>query len=97
MAQYDRNQWYTMLRNRWYSMTGIVTNPTNGNFTVSFSEYSNTPNKILICDFTGKTVWSDENVEAKEKRINLENVSKGIYILKINSNEHLYCYKISII
>ena len=40
---------------------------------------------------------SDENVEAKEKRINLERVPKGIYILEINSNEHLYFYKISII
>ena len=25
VAQYGRNHWYTMLRNWWYSMTGIVT------------------------------------------------------------------------
>ena len=24
VAQYGRNHWYTMLRNWWYSMTGIV-------------------------------------------------------------------------
>ena len=63
-------------------------NPTNGITTVSFYSNQNARYSIKIVDIIGKTLIS-ESVSAiegyNEKEINLENVSKGLYFITIQS------------
>jgi hypothetical protein len=75
----------------------VFPNPTNGFFSFTIINKEKTDLKITIVNISGETVFSKvvpgDETKFSEK-INLENKPKGIYLLKVNSNESIWTEKI---
>jgi len=67
----------------------IYPNPNNGNFSISINEKEF---NVTVYDVTGKMIYQNKN----EKQINLTDKPKGIYLLKIQSDNKIYSQKIII-
>jgi hypothetical protein len=63
-----------------FNSLSIYPNPTSGVITIN---YSNPIDEILVIDVTGKVVLSQKHTNT----INLEELSKGLYIIKVSSGE----------
>ena len=66
----------------------IYPNPSNGIFVIDFNEsYSKT--KIELINITGAVVqnFSINNTDDLRKSIDLSALSKGLYLLRVSSNE----------
>jgi len=50
-------------------------------------------NKIIICDLNGKTI-RQQNTSERELNINVSDLTKGVYIVKIVSDRNIYTSKI---
>ncbi len=59
----------------------VFPNPTNNFTTIHLSEKENY--KIQLCDITGKTLINDMSSNTNSYYLNLENITQGIYFLKI--------------
>ncbi len=65
-------------------------NPTSGNVTVDFSSEIDTEVLLTVSDLTGKIVVSNiiEAIQgSNSKEIELNNLSKGIYMLNLRSDK----------
>ena len=70
----------------------VFPNPSNGQFTI----VSSGTKTIEITDIQGNLVYFAEEGESNVT-INLESVSKGIYLIKLLSTNYIYVDKISIL
>ena len=73
----------------------IYPNPSNGNFTVQYSNTSNNASKLSVIDITGKVVYNDVATVLNTK-INLTNISSGVYYLIIEQKNLVINKKIII-
>jgi hypothetical protein len=81
----------------WVEGFKVYPNPNNGEFKISGSLKLTSEVSIVITDLQGRVVLEDAvNGNVLDKSINLENVSKGIYLVKITSNSGSITEKISV-
>ena len=65
--------------------TSVYPNPTNGNFTVVFSNAIEESCSIQIIDVTGKIVYSElSETSSNNLEFTLSNINSGIYFLVLN-------------
>ncbi|HKR03775.1 MAG TPA: T9SS type A sorting domain-containing protein [Bacteroidia bacterium] len=66
-------------------MFSISPNPSNGSFQIEFSENFNTPIQFEIFSTQGQKVFSTLiTMTGTRKKINLENLSEGIYFYSVS-------------
>jgi len=70
----------------------IYPNPSNGVFTITKANSNNLD--ILVFDITGKTILSKTNITENNYSLNLKTVDKGIYFIKLLSNNKQLVKKI---
>jgi hypothetical protein len=73
----------------------IYPNPSSGIFTIKFSDPINSPALIEITNSIGQLVYSG-NININTKSIDLSELSKGMYLLKLTVAEKSYFEKITI-
>ena len=61
----------------------VYPNPANSRLNINLSDFNINIKNVKLIDVTGKVIYNNNNVET----INVKNFSKGLYILKIQSNE----------
>ncbi len=71
----------------------IFPNPSNGNFTITFPDITNN-GSIEIYSALGERIFSEPVSLTSKKEINLKNISRGIYFVKVYDGEKYYCKKI---
>jgi hypothetical protein len=77
----------------------IFPNPTTGMFSVSMNNTNFSEIRISVVDIQGKEVYSayDKNISANySKQINLENLSKGLYYIKLSVGSEMKIQKLII-
>ncbi|MBK7181605.1 MAG: T9SS type A sorting domain-containing protein [Bacteroidetes bacterium] len=80
-------------------VVSIYPNPSNGVFTLNINNAASNQVVISIMDIQGKVVYSesDKNVSAQyNKQINLTNLAKGIYYVKLNIGSEVQIQKLII-
>jgi hypothetical protein len=73
----------------------IYPDPSSEMFTISFSDMI-TKGEIKIFSTLGKKVFSEKIINDFKKEIRLNNISKGVYFVKVFDGEKYYCRKIII-
>lgn len=71
----------------------LYPNPSNGNFNINFNN-SNTPYTIEIISISGQKVFEKQNT--KQQSITVNNLPKGLYIIKVINEEKTFIKKIII-
>ncbi|MBP5524919.1 MAG: T9SS type A sorting domain-containing protein [Paludibacteraceae bacterium] len=71
----------------------LIPNPTTGEFSIYFGNESEEGNSVTITDMMGKVVYSADNL-GSEVSINLNDNSKGIYIVKAIANNNVHTEKL---
>lgn len=71
----------------------IIPNPTSNNLIVSFGS-TITKGYIMVSNTLGENVYSQNIFNETKKEINIENISSGIYFVKIFDGEKSYCKKL---
>ncbi len=75
----------------------ISPNPSNGNFKINYQLPHNKTGALQILDITGKAVYKkDLPQEVKIQLINVENLSNGIYLCKITTDNFIATKKLII-
>jgi len=71
-------------------------NPVNGNyFYVSTGQSATTDVQLYLFDLTGKLVLSEDRYDSKSViQVNVSQLKKGLYILKVVQNNQTFNYKI---
>jgi hypothetical protein len=70
----------------------VYPNPNNGMFTVNIPDFNSTTT-ITVVNVIGETVLK-QNVTSEKTQINLNDLSNGIYLVKIDNNQTTQIYKI---
>jgi len=81
------------------SQLAVYPNPSNGIFNVSVQGFVQGISTMEVIDFTGKVVYSNQINLRDDNSIfemNLSELSKGIYHLKVSSNKYSFIQKLSI-
>ncbi|WP_299116565.1 reprolysin-like metallopeptidase [uncultured Winogradskyella sp.] len=67
----------------------LFPNPNNGDFTLQFNSNSGKDINLNVYDISGKLVYNNnyDSTSRFDKQINLNNVSAGIYIMKVNDGD----------
>ena len=68
-------------------------NPSNGLVSIS-SEYINGQTAVQLIDINGRQVFNRNYNFENKINLNFENISSGIYILKLKNNNIFYNYKL---
>jgi ligand-binding sensor domain-containing protein len=74
----------------------VYPNPSNGNFTIKQNSNTADTYTYVVRDANGRTIASEIITKINSKKINLSNISPGIYFIEIGSNNNLYSSKIII-
>ncbi len=77
----------------------IFPNPTTGQFNITADNAAFTELAISVCDIQGKEVFRalDKNVSSSyQKQINLENLAKGLYYIKLDTGRGIKVQKLII-
>lgn len=77
----------------------VFPNPNDGNFTVDLELFEETKITIQVMDMRGNLVYSEvynENIGHYQHAINLNNISTGIYVVSVSSNEMREVKKINV-
>ena len=72
----------------------ISPNPNNGSFEIYMTNITATT-EIEILDLNGKIIY-DNTISNKNQNINIENISRGVYIVKANQNGNIKTKKLII-
>ena len=75
------------------NLASVYPNPSNGLVSVS-SEYINGETTVQLIDINGREVFKRNFNFENKINFNFENISSGIYILKLNNNNIFYNYKL---
>ncbi len=73
----------------------ISPNPSPGKFTIRFAQYLSKVS-IEIYSSIGEKVWNENICNESKKEIKLNNISSGIYFVKVFDGERSYCKKLII-
>ena len=73
----------------------ISPNPSPGKFTIRFAQYLSKVS-IEIYNSIGEKVWNENICNESKKEIKLNNISNGIYFVKVFDGERSYCKKLII-
>lgn len=73
---------------------GIYPNPTSGELNIMNNDGELIINSIEIVDALGAIVFIENNVSNGNQTINLNNVSEGVYFVKLNTNEGVSIRKV---
>ncbi|HLC83991.1 MAG TPA: T9SS type A sorting domain-containing protein, partial [Bacteroidia bacterium] len=87
----------TGIANNSENVLSVYPNPTMGMFNIAISNANIAELVITIVDIQGKEVFSsvDKNVNgAYNKQINLEEISKGLYYIKMNTGSEVKIQKL---
>ncbi|MDQ3047146.1 MAG: T9SS type A sorting domain-containing protein [Bacteroidota bacterium] len=77
----------------------VYPNPTSGSFSISFSNVTISEVMISIVDIQGKEVFNsmENNVSGSfTKQINLENIAKGMYYIKLSTGSDITIRKLMV-
>ncbi len=75
-------------------MIRIFPNPSNGNITIRINQFSGKVN-LQVVDLNGRVVYSLKNTDFSiEKDVNLSQLQKGMYVVKIDGDALQYTKKI---
>lgn len=80
------------------SIVNVMPNPVKSNLSISFSLKENENVLLRIFDLSGRKIYERKKLTyqgVSEEKINVENLSEGIYILKITGETFSSSYKIS--
>jgi len=72
----------------------IFPNPTNGLITINFNDGVSQETNYTITSIEGKVITNQTNIVTNNVIIDLSNESKGVYFLKINSENNNAVYKL---
>tara|TARA_B110000444_G_C18385103_1_gene386661 strand:- start:268 stop:558 length:291 start_codon:yes stop_codon:yes gene_type:complete len=72
----------------------IYPNPNNGSFEIQMTNLS-AKTEIEILDLNGKIIYKN-TYSNKNQNINIENISRGVYIVKANQNGYVRTKKLII-
>jgi len=61
----------------------INPNPSNGHFTITFSEIPSDNYSVLVMNVAGKTIYKRNNISSEQLLVELDNVDEGMYFLII--------------
>jgi hypothetical protein len=75
------------------NLASVYPNPSNGLVSVS-SEYITGETTVQLIDINGREVFKRNYNFENKINLNFENISSGIYILKLNNNNIFYNYKL---
>ena len=75
------------------NLASVYPNPSNGLVSVS-SQYINGETTVQLIDINGRQVFKGNYNFENKINLNFENISSGIYILKLNNNNIFYNYKL---
>ena len=73
----------------------IYPNPNNGSFEIYMTNLS-AKTEIEILDLNGKIIYKKNTYSNKNQNINIENICRGVYILKANQNGYVKTEKLII-
>ncbi|MBC8315887.1 MAG: T9SS type A sorting domain-containing protein, partial [Bacteroidetes bacterium] len=51
---------------------------------------------IELLSFTGKTVYTNSTIDSKTARINISNLSSGVYLMKVTTTKEILTRKITV-
>lgn len=71
----------------------IFPNPSAGNFIISF-EGKILNGKIEVLNALGENIYTKNIFNETKKEVKLENISRGIYLVKVFDRENYYCKKL---
>lgn len=76
----------------------VYPNPSNGNYQIDYSFEGKKEIKVTVSDVLGRAVYSKEMManSSYKENIDMSNVAKGVYILKIVADQHQITRKIYI-
>ena len=75
------------------NLASVYPNPSNGLVSIS-SEYINGQTTVQLIDINGRQVFNKNYNFENKINLNFENISSGIYILKLKNNNIFYNYKL---
>lgn len=75
------------------NLASVYPNPSNGFVSIS-SEYINGQTTVQLIDINGRQVFNKKYNFENKINLNFENISSGIYILKLNNDNIFYNYKL---
>ncbi len=75
----------------------VFPNPATGSVTINFqNEISAQKVRISLTDLTGKVVFTNEITPEENMNVHTSHLSKGIYIVKVNTGSTMYSEKLMI-
>ena len=74
-------------------IVSIYPNPNNGIFSINFNSTKYSVINLVLSDITGKIL---KNITTRNSQINLTELSDGVYLIKINTQENSFIKKIII-
>jgi len=75
------------------NLASVYPNPSNGLVSIS-SEYIDGQTTVQLIDINGRQVFNKKYNFENKINLNFENISSGIYILKLNNDNIFYNYKL---
>ena len=69
----------------------IFPNPNNGHCLINFNKQIS--GSIAIYDLKGKEVFN-ETINGNTKKLNLKQISSGLYYLQVETNDNMYIEKL---
>jgi len=77
----------------------VFPNPSNGQFNVEFKSQNTSEVEIVIFDLMGRIVFKEKystNATSFKERVNIQNISSGIYVLQVKRGNEISSQKIHI-
>lgn len=75
-----------------HNQISIYPNPVTSNLNIDINDLT-TPASVEIIDVEGQLIFS-QTLNTKSNSVNIEQFSRGVYFIKINSNNQIYNYKL---
>jgi hypothetical protein len=72
----------------------LFPNPSTGNFRINFNNDIDKNKNISILDVTGKLILEKNSINQKATEINANDLTNGIYFVKVTSNEKITINKV---
>jgi len=72
----------------------VYPNPSNGLYTVLLTDNSNSKLDLFVYDVLGNLLRKSEAIESSELKLDIQDLPKGIYLLKIKKGEQVYSERI---
>lgn len=63
----------------------VFPNPVSNQFIIDVKDEGNKIHAVYISDITGKIIWQKENINHSQFTVNRNNISRGMYIVQVNT------------